>query len=100
MISLMICGVGVGTAVIGMIAYGAGMLRQHQVHLVGAVSAVIHMIGLVIQHSTLLASVDAAVAGFNVYWWWTKGGGDDTKKRLRRWTRKFVPARRTAPSAA
>jgi hypothetical protein len=42
--------------------------------------------------------VNAAIAGWCAYDWWNSGGGAGTRRRLKSWSRRFRPTRRTTPS--
>ncbi len=67
-------------------------------HLYMAAAFVVCMLGSVLLHSPLIASLDAAGVAWSLWLWWNNGGGDGMKRRFKAWTESL--GRRTAPQGA
>ncbi|MFF1574828.1 hypothetical protein ACFVWR_18975 [Leifsonia sp. NPDC058292] len=88
--------VGLGSAILGLIAHTRGM-RATPYYGVTAAAFTVAGIGNVVMGDSN-AYLQAVAAAVNAWLWWHSGGGDGTKRRLKSWASRFQGIRRTAPS--
>lgn len=80
-----------------LIAAVFGRISRVQSSGIVALGCIPSVVAFVMEGTTTMASVFAALGSINAWIWWNGGGGDGTRRRLKAWTSRFQGVRRTAP---